>query len=65
MDEEKQVTARDTISDLENVICGEDAQYDNTNESDILKFFKGKISYEEYVCLKTPINIIKKTSGQV
>lgn len=59
LEEEKQVTARETISDLENVMCGEDAQYENTNESDILKFFKGKLTYEEYVNLKTPIEKIE------
>lgn len=59
LEEEKQVTARETISDLENVMCGEDAQYEDTNESDILKFFKGKLTYEEYVNLKTPIEKIE------
>lgn len=52
---ESQVTARETISDLETVMCGETAQYVETKESDILRFFKGKISYEEYVCGRTPI----------
>lgn len=59
-DEVKQVTARDTIADLENVMCGEDARYTNTDESNILKFFKGKITYEEYVDLKTPIEKNRK-----
>ena len=44
-----QVTAKETISDLENVDCTEDAKYLKVLESDILKFFKGKISYEEYI----------------
>lgn len=43
IEEENQVTARDTISDLENVLCGDDARYVNTNESDILKFLKEKL----------------------
>ena len=51
-----QVTARDTISDLENVECGENAKYSETDESEILKFFKGTISYEEYVFRMTPVD---------
>ena len=43
------MTAKETISDLENVDCTEDAKYLKVLESDILKFFKGKISYEEYI----------------
>ena len=48
-----QVTARDTISDLENVECGNNARYSETNESEILKFFKGTISYDEYISKMT------------
>ncbi len=45
-----QVTAREAIADLENVPCGAATQYvDCDKESDILKFFKGRITYEEYV----------------
>ena len=47
--EEEQVTARETIFDLENVECSEKAKYTETPKSDILKFFKGEISYEEFV----------------
>lgn len=47
--EEAQVTARETIGDLETVTCGDKARYVEGNESDILKFFKGSLSYEEYV----------------
>ena len=54
VEDERQVTARDTIVDLENVECSEIAQYIDCEESDILQFFKGKISYEEYVLKKTP-----------
>lgn len=49
--EENMVTAYETISDLENVDCTEKAKYVEADESLILKFFKGKISYEEYVDL--------------
>ena len=51
-----QVTARDTIADLENVECGENAKYSATDESEILKFFKGTISYEEYVFRMTSVD---------
>lgn len=50
-DEKTQITARDTISDLENVECGEEAKYSDVDESVILKLFKGKITYKEYVDL--------------
>ncbi|MCI8951629.1 MAG: Alw26I/Eco31I/Esp3I family type II restriction adenine-specific DNA-methyltransferase [Lachnospiraceae bacterium] len=49
-----QVTARETISDLEKVDCGENAEYAESDESEILKFFKGTISYEEYIFRMTP-----------
>lgn len=48
-----QVTARDTISDLENVECGNNARYSKVDESEILKFFKGTISYDEYISKMT------------
>ena len=40
---------QETIFDLENVECSEKAKYTETPKSDILKFFKGEISYEEFV----------------
>lgn len=46
---DRQVTARETISDLENVNCGENARYAECDESLILQFFKGKISYDMYI----------------
>lgn len=47
---EKQITAQDTIKDLENVECSEKACYvQNDEESDIVKVFKGKKSYQEYI----------------
>ena len=48
-DADSQVTARETIADLETVMCSETAKYVEGEEGDILKFFKGKITYEEYV----------------
>ena len=47
--DEEQVTAREAIFDLENVECREKAKYTEAPKSDILKFFKGEISYEEFV----------------
>lgn len=49
-----QVTARETISDLETVPCDDTARYVEGATSDILDFFKGKITYEEYIRIKTP-----------
>lgn len=54
IDESRQVTARETIADLENVPCDDTARYVDFDESDILEFFKGKITYEEYIDRKTP-----------
>lgn len=48
-EDNSQITARDTISDLENVECGETAKYVDADESEILKFLKGKTTYESYV----------------
>ncbi len=53
--EENQVTARETIGDLEKSQCDEDAAYIDSDESDILDFFKGKISFDEYINLKTSL----------
>lgn len=53
-DESSQVTARETIADLETVPCDDNAKYVDFNESDILEFFKGEITYEEYIKQKTP-----------
>ena len=53
-EEFNQVTARETIADLENVPCDDTAKYVEGDGSDILEFFKGHITYEEYVTLKIP-----------
>ncbi|NLV82439.1 MAG: DNA (cytosine-5-)-methyltransferase, partial [Synergistaceae bacterium] len=44
-----QITARETIGDLENVECGNSACYLQTTETDIVKLFKGKIDYATYL----------------
>lgn len=52
----QQITAWDTISDLENIECSEVAQYERTTEfTAIMQFFKGHLSYNEYVFSMTPI----------
>ncbi|MCM1523872.1 MAG: DNA (cytosine-5-)-methyltransferase [Ruminococcus sp.] len=53
-EESTQITARETIADLETVPCDDTAKYVDCDNSDILDFFKGNITYEEYVTLKTP-----------
>lgn len=47
--EDKQITAKDTIYDLENVECVENASYSSTYSSTILKFFKREMSAEAYI----------------
>lgn len=45
----EQITARDTIEDLENVECGDKVYYLETEDSDIVKLFKRKIDYDTYI----------------
>lgn len=63
--EKLQVTARETIGDLEMVDCTETAQYAIGEESDILKFFKGKICYAEYIKCRTPTQPAKKELSEI
>lgn len=51
--EKEQVTARETIIDLETVECTKTAKYADGYDSDILRFFKGQLSYEDYVIGRT------------
>ncbi len=44
---EKPITARETIKDLEEVECSEDAVY--SDECDIKHLFRGKISYSNFI----------------
>lgn len=47
---DKQVTARDAISDLEKIECNDKATYDsNCDESLFVKAIKNKITFQEYV----------------
>lgn len=47
-DEKTQTTAYETIFDLENVKCGENAKYSSNYSSNILQYFKGYLSAEEF-----------------
>jgi len=51
---EEQISAYETIFDLENVPCEEEAKYNSTYSSNILSFLRGNISASEYV------NILEK-----
>ena len=55
-----QVTAKETIADLEKIDCDEDAQYINFYKSDIIKFFRGLLSYPEYIQSKISNQSIKQ-----
>ena len=47
--EKNQISAFDTISDLENIECSENAIYQDLQESDIVQMFKNKISFADFV----------------
>ena len=48
--EEFQITAKDTILDLENVRCENNAKYEETgDESLIVQTLKGKVTFEQYL----------------
>lgn len=65
IDTDSQVTAREAIADLETVMCSETAQYVEGEEGDILKFFKGKITYDEYVKGRTPKKEPENQCGEI
>lgn len=44
-----QINVRETIFDLEDVSCGEDAKYLSQYESLLINLLKSEISYEEYI----------------
>lgn len=64
-DPKSQITAFDTIHDLESVDCTETAQYQNGEESDIVKLFKRKLSYREYVEMHTPPDFISSAFFEI
>ncbi len=64
VEEACQVTVRETIADLETVPCDDTARYADCDESEILKFFKGEITYEEYINLKTPDDFEKEKTEE-
>ena len=49
--EKTQISAYETIGDLENIECSENAKYENTSSSTIIDYFKGKIDAEKYIGL--------------
>lgn len=46
---DRQITAYETIFDLENVVCEDSAKYNSSYHSNILDYLKDEISIEEYV----------------
>lgn len=46
---DRQITAYETIFDLEQVKCSDSAAYNSSYQSNILQYFKDEISIEEYV----------------
>lgn len=49
IEEDAQITAYETIFDLEKVECGDDTKYSSNYESSILRYFKGKSSPKEFL----------------
>ena len=54
VDEHSQLSARMTIPDLENVECGDDAKYDNTELNDFIAMLKNEISPELFLKILIP-----------
>lgn len=50
---DSQITAYETIFDLEQVECSDTAAYNSGYQSDILQYFKDQISIEEYISCST------------
>lgn len=48
-EEKHQVTARETIGDLEKVECCETAKYSGKYNSDLIQFFRGQESFSDYI----------------
>ena len=49
----KQITARETIADLEKIECSENAVYTGEPTSDIVKLFRAQITYEDFINAQT------------
>lgn len=63
--DDRQITAYETMYDLENVGCSEDAKYASSYSSSILQFLKGKIEAEEYVkSVTVEHGVLSKTSEE-
>ena len=48
-EEHNQITAEQTIYDLQTVQCSEHSAYQNDYSSDIIQFFKGEKSYDDFI----------------
>lgn len=48
-EEESQITAKETIFDLDSIECSENALYTGEYTSNIIDFFKGRITYDQYI----------------
>ena len=48
-EEKSQITARDTIYDLETIPCGEEVPYKSHYSSKILNYFNGRVTLEEFL----------------
>jgi DNA-cytosine methyltransferase len=63
--DDRQITAYETMYDLENVGCSEDAKYESSYSSSILQFLKGKNKAEEYVkSITDEHRVLAKTRGK-
>lgn len=60
--ESNQITAKDTIGDLESIPCSENAVYKSGNQSDILQYFRGKISINDFIKKITDDSLIDNES---
>lgn len=49
LNENLQITAKDTIGDLETIPCSENAVYESEKRSNIMQYFRGKISIKEFL----------------
>ena len=49
--DDRQITAYDTIADLESIECSNGVQYIPTHTSPLIKFFKREISVSEYLSM--------------
>ena len=61
-DEPSQITARMAISDLENIECGDNVKYNNSEISDYVAMLKGDITIDDFFNYLSKKSVIKTTS---